>query len=128
MNAITVNKNQLIEKLNDNRANHREIFLEAQEGYRKAVIAELDSMLADARAGKNIRTVVSLRAPVDQTKDYDCALAMLAMHVEETISLTQQEFQCYVLDQWGWKNAFNVSNAAYSPKLSAMLAMHPEDE
>jgi hypothetical protein len=37
-----------------NREAHRNLFLKAQEGYRKLVIEELERMLADARAGRRI--------------------------------------------------------------------------
>jgi hypothetical protein len=49
---------------------HRELFLKAQEGYRKLVIEELDRMLADAKAGLPIRRSVTTE-PSNHVKDYD---------------------------------------------------------
>ena len=114
MTAIKVDKLELIRKLTENREKHRAIFLEASEGYRTAAIAELDSMLADAKAGKTIRRSVTLVQPMDQTKDYDRALQMLAMSVEDAIVLEESDFRCYVLDEWNWKAGFSASNIRYS--------------
>lgn len=122
MNAITVDKLDLLEKLKANRNEHRKIFLEAQTGFRQAAIRELDSMLADARTpDKKIRRTVNLVEPVDQTKDYDRAIAMLQMSVDETIQLDEHDFRAYVQDEWNWKAQFNSSNRMYSPSLAAML-------
>jgi hypothetical protein len=117
MNAITVNKNELLAILHENRKKHRDIFLEAQAGYRTAVIAELDSMLADARNGKKIRRSLTLIEPMDQTKDYDKAIKMMEMSIEDDIKLEEHDFQCFVLDQWTWKKQFSMANFSYSDTL-----------
>lgn len=87
MNAIIVNKAELLGTIRSNRNNHRKIFLEAQESYREAVIKELDSMLGDAKAGRKIRRTITLIEPMDQTKDYDRAIRMLEMSVDVQIEL-----------------------------------------
>lgn len=122
MNEIKVNKTELLAALTKNRTEHREIFLEAQENYRKAVIAELERSLADARAGRQIRVNITLVSPVDQTKDYDRAIRMLHMSMDNIIELDQQEFSSYVLDDWSWKRQFTASNINYSAKLRSMPA------
>lgn len=122
MQEITVSKAVLLEKLKANRDEHRKIFLEAQEGFRKAVIAELDSMLADARDGKKIRKMVTLIDPVDQTADYDRAIKMLEMSIDTNIQLSEHDFQSYVLDEWQWKSRFDSSNVGYSQTLSAKMS------
>ena len=116
MQTIKVRKEKLLIKLKENRKNHRELFLKAQEGYRQLVVEHLEKMLQDARDNKKVQTYVNLVAPVDQTKDYDRAIAMLEMSVDEEINVTQNEFTCYVLDDWQWKEQFVSSNSAYFSK------------
>ena len=77
MNDIRVNRGGLLAKLKTNREQHRELFLKAQDKYREAVIEELDAMLTEAREGKRIRRAVTLKAPIDQTAEYDRAGTML---------------------------------------------------
>lgn len=118
MNAIVVNKENLLATITRNRDKHRTIFIEAQKSYREAVIKELDSMLADARSGKQIRRSLTLVEPMDQTKDYDRAIKMLEMSVDNEIELAETDFRSYVLDEWHWKGQFNLSNSRYSKTLT----------
>lgn len=117
MTSINVKRLDLLERLKGNRDKHRAIFVEAQEGYRAMAIAELDEWMAEARAGKRIRRTLTLVEPIDQTKEYDRAIQMLEMSIDETLLLSETDFQCYVMDEWHWKHQFNASNMRYSKTL-----------
>lgn len=114
MKAIRVSKAKLIETLTQNRSNHRKIFEEALEGYRRTVITELERRLEDAKANKKVSLYIQLTQPVDQTKDYDRVLGMLNLSLDTEIELSEQDFAAYVMDDWGWKKQFITSNAFYS--------------
>jgi hypothetical protein len=114
MNAVKVKREDLLTKVRANREAHRELFLKAQEGYRKLVIEELNKMLADARAGLPIKRSVSLTEPSDHTKDYDRVVAMLEMSVDETITLEAHDFDQYVMDNWDWSRFALSTNTAYA--------------
>lgn len=114
MNTVKVKRTELLAKLQSNRKEHRDLFLKAQIGYRKAVISELDSMLSEARDGKQIRRVISLPEPQDHTGDYDRQIVMMEMSVDETIEVTSQEFDMYVMDNWSWKAMATASNMRYT--------------
>jgi len=113
MDKVTVDRKLLLEKLKGNRDKHRDIFLEAQKEYRKQMVKELDQMLAEAREGKNFRRSVTLCEPVDYTADYDAAIAMLGMSVDEQIEISRQDFACFVMDDWSWKRNFLTTNSTY---------------
>lgn len=113
MERVTVNRRELLTKLEQNRKVHRAVFLAAQKGYRKAVVKELDTMLKDARAGKPIRRSITLPIPQDHTEDYDAAIEMLKMSIDDTISIDAAHFAMYVRDQWGWKAMVVASNSHY---------------
>ena len=124
MESIKVNKAELISTLEQNRAKHRQIFEEACVGYQKAVIKELEAQLKRAREGIRRSMLVNIPAPVDQTKEYDRAIAMLKMSVDNEVMLSERDFQCYVLDDWDWKQKFLISSSAYSQR--AAMALNPE--
>lgn len=113
MYNVKVSRVSLLQKIKANRENHRKVFEEALEGYREQAIEELDKMLAEARAGKQIRREVGLIQPMDKTEDYDRVIAMLEMSVDETIDLDAQSFAQYVLDQWSWMAQSKISNMRY---------------
>ena len=117
MRQVTVSKGNLLLKLRANRDAHRSLFLKAQEGYRAAVIEELDRMLAEARTGKPIRRAINLAEPQDHTEDYDRVIAMAEMEVGDIIELTDDEFAQYVLDQWDWRHLVLATNTAYAARV-----------
>src|SRR5215469_14462166 len=114
MNTVKVKREELLTKVRANRDAHRELFLKAQEGYRKLVIEELDRMLADAKEGRPIQRSVTLTEPSNHIKDYDRVITMLEMSVEDTIVLDANTFDCYVMDNWQWSRFALHTNTAYA--------------
>ena len=113
MKPILVKKSDLLTVLKKNRDSHRDLFLKAQQGFRRKAIARLDEMLERAKAGKEIELYVSLQAPIDQTADYDRVIGMLEMSIEDKIELDERSYQQYVLDEWTWSAATTHLNTSY---------------
>lgn len=113
MQNVTVKRDDLLSKVRTNRDAHRDLFLKAQVGYRAAVIAELDKMLAEARDNKPIRRAIQLPEPIDRTQDYDRVIAMLEMSADKEVILQAHEFDQYVLDNWQWKAMAAFTNSSY---------------
>jgi hypothetical protein len=110
---ITVDKNDLLEKMRGNRERHRVIFLEALDGYRQRAIEQLDGQLKDLRNGKTPQIYISIDRPVDHTRDYDRVIAMLEMHKGSEFTLSETDFSQYALDDWNWKRQWAASNSGY---------------
>lgn len=113
MENVKVEKQKLIDVMKKNRSLHRECFLKAQEGFRKAIIKALDKRLKLARKGKRVNMIINLPEPTDQTADYDRVIRMLSMSVDKVIELSEQEFSCYVQDNWQWKRQFISASSNY---------------
>ena len=113
MEKVKVHKVELLKILKKNREEHRGIFLMAQEGFKDAVITRLEVMLEDARNGKRIEQTLNLPVPMDQTKEYDRAIMMLDMSVDDKVTITEHEFACFVMDDWRWKDQFTLTNSSY---------------
>jgi len=132
MKTIRVQKSKLLEILRKNRAEHREIFLKAQQKFREVAIQELDKQLQAAREGQRfvLRRITQLIEPQDYTAKYDRAIQMLEMSVDDTIEITNQEFQNFIQDIWNWSRSWALSNSGYvsSPKLAALSGETDEDE
>ena len=111
METVKVKKTELLAKLKKNRAEHREIFEEALTAFRKEVIKILEQRLADAEAGKRIKLRIDLTQPMDRTGEYDQAIAMCEMSVDDEIVLSHENFRCYILDKWRWRDQFIASNS-----------------
>lgn len=109
-----VDKSDLLEKVKENRAQHRAIFEEAIEGYRKEGVRLLEEHIARIKNGRLERVYVQLPQPEDHTSDYDRIITMLEMSEETSIELDEGDFATFVMDDWGWKNQFLASNSSYS--------------
>lgn len=121
MKDVTVKKAELREKIQTNRDAHKAIFDEAVEGYREKIIGLLEEHLKRVKKGKMETIRIWLPVPEDHTGDYDRVLAMLDMSVDEEITIDQNTFSSYVMDEWHWKGEFLSTNSAYSATAASLL-------
>jgi hypothetical protein len=114
MREVTLRKEDFVKRVTENRENHRTIFDEAIAGYRNECIRELERRIDDLKAGKSIDRAIRLPVPEDHTSDYDQVLLMAELEVGDTITLANNEFAQYVMDNWGWKAEFVASSSNYT--------------
>jgi hypothetical protein len=102
--------------LKENRNKHLGLLSRAKIGYKKAVIECLESLLKEAndRNFDNLTNILNLPKPVDKAEEYDRAIEMLEMSVDEKITITSQEFRNYVKDKWDWTDQMLLSNTRYA--------------
>lgn len=114
MDKVTVNKDDLIMKIQENRLKHIENFDAAIEGYRELCVEKLEEHIARIKNGAVETVRVHVPAPEDHTEDYDAALEMLEMSVHDTITLDDYTFRQLVLDEWNWKPGFMETVQTYT--------------
>lgn len=116
MKSIQVQKTRVLEVLRNNRVKHRDIFLEACEGYRKKATEELDKLLSEIKQGRLPVISIVLPLPEDHTREYDRAIGMLEMSMTDIVELTEEDYKRYVQDDWTWKRQFLMRNTAYGSR------------
>jgi hypothetical protein len=116
MREVTVPKDKLLGTMKLNRDQHRAVFLKAQKKYRAAVISALDDRLQQAREGGVINLGFALPAPQDFTAEYDAAIAQIEWDMGDTVTLSEEDFNQFVLNQWSWARAFAASTELYVKK------------
>ena len=125
MRDLNVNKAKLLETLKVNREKHIKEYRKTIEGWREQALKEI------GRLGKRLKKVDitnvetlqeddfpnlwidSQDRPQCHVRDYDRAIAMLKMSIDETISISASDFDRYVSDEWEWKKEFQMSNSKY---------------
>ena len=105
----------LVNKLRANRAQHAKMFEEARGGYCTAAAEACDKLIAEFDAGKAVAIQVPLVPPEDHTEDYDRIIRMLECTKQEEITLDEEQFSCYVDDDWGWLKRWLHGNRRFSP-------------
>lgn len=113
MRTVRVNKGDLVNALTENRKKHKADYEKACEGYRDDMRTTLKDFVGKLSSGENVAVIIRDMPPEDHTKDYDVALKMLEMSVEQTIELSQEDFHHLVLDDWDWKRGWMMSNSKY---------------
>lgn len=113
MEKITVDKATLLSIIQGNRDRHREIFLEALEGYRAEALAALEEHIKALENGKTPEIKIFIDRPQDHTRDYDRVITMLNMHEGDKFTLSEADAAQYVLDDWNWKRQWALSNSGY---------------
>ena len=120
---ITVIKKTLIEKLKENLEIHERENKESMIGWRKEIIEVVDSLYEHTKSPGFTcesfhKTKIKLDSllydqPVDHSDDYKTALGMLEIHHSDTAILSEKQYKQYWLDDWGWKEAWAMSNTRY---------------
>lgn len=121
MEPVRVKKTDLVTRLEKNKKEHVKIFDEAVEGYRKKVTQILEDHLKRVKSGSLVRVMISLPEPSDHTKDYERALEMMAMSLDDEIEIDETTFSELVMDDWSWKREFLTTNSAYSAMAAKRL-------
>lgn len=113
MEKIKAKKAEVLKALKTNRAKHIAEYKEALKGYRVKCAKLLEKELTKIEAGKKFNMYFSVNEPQSYEKDYNLAIEMLEMDINDTVELTRNEFSNYIKDDWNWKNSFSVTNSGY---------------
>lgn len=116
MRSVKINKDELLKIVRENQQKHVKEFNESVEDYKKAAIkvAEEHTELAKTGELSKIAKIKAMpAAPVSYEKEYDRAIRMLELSVDNVIELEDDVFNQLVLDEWHWKHQFVASASLY---------------
>ena len=112
MRKVTVNKDKLLEALWENKDKHEKDFEELYTKFFDSYHEELTRVM-DAILAKKIAHVDEPVMPVNHTKDYERAIRMVEMSLDDDIELDEQRFNELVMDEWDWQRSFTATKAFY---------------
>jgi hypothetical protein len=114
MDKVKIEKVALREIVQKNRDEHRTIFEEAVEGYKKKAVELLEAHIERIKKGAVEQINVRLPTPKDHTSDYDRVLRMIDLSVDGQLELDERRFSEYVMDDWDWQRGFLTETSAYT--------------
>lgn len=116
MRSVKVEKAELLSIVRENKKKHVKEFDESVKDYKKAALKVAKEHVDLAKSG-DLDQISKIRAmparPTSYEKEYDRAIRMLELSVEDTIELEDDVFNQLVLDEWTWKHQFVASSALY---------------
>lgn len=141
---VEVNRLELVKTLKENLRIHGNEYQEALAGYKQAFLEKAEEAFKNARirldkkfkqvkqesegwtteditkrhASIQIVDPVYLTLPVPRSyeKEYLAAIDMASWDVRDTLELTMAEFNCFVRDEWDWKDEFVTTSSMYKAR------------
>jgi hypothetical protein len=142
LGSVYVEKSQLLEIVKKNKEKHDIIYSGALEGYNAAVNNYLKKVESETERIKNLAIEYSKAeshgkvfdktglylircdipsSPVSYAFDYEKTIKKLELSTAEKISLMDNEFNQYVMNNWSWKTSFLASNVGYCSGFAGTL-------
>lgn len=116
MRTVRISKGDLVSTLIINRNAHETEYKKAVEGYCVKMVEFLKEKVSILATGNPVDVSISDFPPESHADDYNRALKMLEMSVDETIELTESEFRQLVEDNWSWQANFKAASMKYSSR------------
>tara|TARA_Y100000310_G_scaffold334748_1_gene415162 strand:+ start:63 stop:530 length:468 start_codon:yes stop_codon:yes gene_type:complete len=118
MHTVKIDTMELLAKLTANLATHCEEYEEAMTAYKDEVVGQMEENLSAMESAETpeeiakATTSVHLSTPKLMKDEYETAIRMLEMSVDENTELTTEQFEQFVMDKWHWKDM--LSNSHYA--------------
>jgi transketolase len=121
MRKVEVKRDEVLKRIEDNLQKHVAEYKEAVTGYKQESLKRLDELRKKVNdnlpeGSQMVPLLLHLEMPVSHEDDYKQVIEMLKMSVQDTVTLESDEFACYVMDHWKWKQAFTATNNRYTGK------------
>ena len=116
MKSVKLKKKELLKIVKENRQKHITDYAESVEDYKTAAVKvakEHVELAKTADLSKIAKIKAMPSAPVSYEKEYDRAVRMLELSVDDVIELEEDVFNQLVLDEWHWKHQFIASASLY---------------
>jgi hypothetical protein len=115
--TIRVNKQQLIDKIKENKKNHVEEYAKAVIAYKEEALRQLANLTQKVTEGA-LDIKLNLITPIDNSTNYDKIVEMFEWEVDEVVELEQSEFLEYVQDETEFARSAKFSNMMYVDSIS----------
>lgn len=116
MRFVKINKKELLDIVRANKVTHVAEYNEAIEGYKNTVLKIAKDNLKLAKTGDVNAFAKMVQRPTPPTSyetEYNRAIRMLELSVDDVIELEEDTFGQLVLDEWVWKHSFLAATSMY---------------
>lgn len=139
VNKIRVRRTEILDIIRKNYEAHKQAYQEAFDGYKieaaeciatvkkkfLTAIKDLETRVEKSDRTKGEKPVpltmtytpFNKIVPEDHSPEYEVVIRMLELQADDIIEIEQDRFECYVMDRWEWKAAFETQHLNYSNKL-----------
>jgi len=112
MKSVKVKKVELLTIVKENRLKHEVEYVDSMHEFKTAAVKTLQDQIKKVEEDPN-EISIHIPVPISYVKDYDKAIRMLELSVDNEIILDSTEFNQLVQDEWHWKNDFLSNKTLY---------------
>lgn len=120
LKVVKVNKEDLLKVVIENRGKHVNEYQESLEDYKKAILKLAHENLKLAKTG-DIAAISRHKswpsAPLSYESEYNRAIKMLEMSVDNELEIESHVFNQLAMDEWSWKGNFALMASTYKGML-----------
>lgn len=115
MNNVRIKKEELLKTLRANLQQHIADYQESIKGYQQMAVNAIHAKHKELTENPLAKLDFSdLEVPRSYEKAYKQVIRMLEMETRDEIDLNADQFGCFVMDDWSWKEEFAMSNSKYA--------------
>jgi len=116
MRDVKINKDELLDIVRANKEKHVADYKESVVDFLNAVLKISEENLRLAQTG-DVPSIAKIKSipqmPVSYADSYTRAIRMLELSVEDVIEIDATTFNQLVLDEWQWKQQFDMMTRSY---------------
>lgn len=117
---IQVSRQELIDIIEKNKANHIKEYGEAVKAYRAEAKKQLRELNKRLKKG-DLKLGLYLITPVNQSEEYDKVIKMFKWEKRDLIEISQAEFNEYFHDETDFARSAKMSNLSYLNKYNVFI-------
>lgn len=116
MQSVKVDRKELLLIVRENKEKHIEAHKLAREGWHSECLNILQSTQSKMSKDPSFvpNPMLLSAVPTSHEEDYDRAIVMLDMSVDDSIELPSAVFDQFVMDRWQWKHTFDAASSKYA--------------
>ena len=111
--TVNVNRLKMIEAIKAGLALHTATYNEALEDFKQYALIEANKFRDAIAAGDFRKTGINLVAPTSHIKEYEEAIEIFEMSVDENINIDLDAFKAYFKNEWTWSRGFESTAMMY---------------
>ena len=116
--TVNIDREKLLVTLRENKEKHQKAYEDVLNGWREAVKKAAQEILKTIGTDDEPKSLDLItkhgQRPRNYVSEYDSVIHMLEMSGDETIGLTQEDFNTFVRDEWNWKANWSSTSSSYS--------------
>lgn len=111
--SVNVERLAMVAAIKNGLAIHQAAYNEALADFKEYALLEVTKLQTAIAAGDFTRTSINLSVPQSHVQEFEDAIEIFEMSVDDNINIDIETFKAYFKNEWSWSRSFEVGAALY---------------